>query len=67
MGSKSSFDLLLSLPPNMCDHLEDCEPAVAARAFATFDPPGQQLGSGGGTAYVLEQAWRDSGEASFFQ
>ena len=49
----------------MCGHLADCEPAVAERAFATFDPPGQQLGSGGGTAYVLEQAWRDSGIASF--
>ncbi len=65
MKNSSLFDLLLSLPPNMCGHLADCEPAVAERAFATFDPPGQQLGSGGGTAYVLEQAWRDSGEASF--
>ncbi len=65
MNSQKDFDLLLSLPPNMCGHLSDCEPAVAARAFSTFDPPGQQLGSGGGTAYVLEQAWRDSGETSF--
>ncbi len=40
---------------------------MAERAFTTFDPPGQQLGSGGGTAYVLEQAWRDSGLASFSQ
>jgi galactokinase/mevalonate kinase-like predicted kinase len=65
MKSQRPFDLLLSLPPNMCGHLSDCEPAVAQRAYATFDPPGQQLGSGGGTAYVLEQAWRDSGEPSF--
>ena len=65
MNNKVPFDLLLSLPPNMCGHLADCEPAVAERAFSTFDPPGKQLGSGGGTAYVLEQAWRDSGEASF--
>jgi galactokinase/mevalonate kinase-like predicted kinase len=65
MKSHTSFDLLLSLPPNMCGHLADCEPAVAARSFATFDPPGQQLGSGGGTAYVLEQAWRESGTESF--
>lgn len=65
MKSSDLFDLLLSLPPNMCGHLSDCEPAVAERAFATFDPPGQQLGSGGGTAYVLEQAWRDSGMPSF--
>jgi galactokinase/mevalonate kinase-like predicted kinase len=67
MNTSNSFDLLLSLPPNMCGHLAECEPAVAERAFATFDPPGQQLGSGGGTAYVLEQAWRDSGEPSFSQ
>lgn len=67
MNNKASFDLLLSLPPNMCGHLADCEAAVAEHAFSTFDPPGKQLGSGGGTAYVLEQAWRDSGEASFSQ
>ncbi|MEE9368523.1 MAG: bifunctional fucokinase/fucose-1-phosphate guanylyltransferase [Pontiella sp.] len=67
MKNSTPFDLLLSLPPNMCGQLADCEPAVAARAFSTFDPPGQQLGSGGGTAYVLEQAWRDSGEGSFSQ
>lgn len=65
MEKSSPFDLLLSLPPNMCEHLTECEPAVADRSFSTFDPPGQQLGSGGGTAYVLEQAWRDSGEPSF--
>ncbi|WP_372846259.1 bifunctional fucokinase/fucose-1-phosphate guanylyltransferase [Pontiella sp.] len=65
MKSYPSFDLLLSLPPNMCGQLPDCEPGVAARSFATFDPPGRQLGSGGGTAYVLEQAWRESGTESF--
>ena len=65
MKSQNRFDLLLSLPPNMCVHLAGCEPAVAHRAFATYDPPGRQLGSGGGTAYVLEQAWRASGEPSF--
>ncbi len=65
MKTPSNFDLLLSLPPNMCKHLSNCEPSVAQRSFATFDPPGRQLGSGGGTAYVLEQAWRASGEPSF--
>lgn len=38
---------------------------MAKRCFATYDPPGRQLGSGGGTAYVLEQAWRASGDESF--
>jgi galactokinase/mevalonate kinase-like predicted kinase len=50
-------ELLLSLPPNMCGSLAACHPDLAARCFATFDPPGSQLGSGGGTAYLLEQAW----------
>ncbi len=65
MKNESPFDRLLSLPPNMCAHLAACEPAVAQRSFATFDPPGRQLGSGGGTAYVLEQAWRASGDNTF--
>ncbi len=67
MKTSNPFDLLLSLPPNMCGSLVDCEPAVAERSFSTFDPPGRQLGSGGGTAYVLEQAWRDSGAETFDQ
>ncbi|MBC8206021.1 MAG: bifunctional fucokinase/L-fucose-1-P-guanylyltransferase [Kiritimatiellaeota bacterium] len=50
-------ELLLSLPPNMCGSLPVCDPELAARCFATFDPPGSQLGSGGGTAYLLEQGW----------
>lgn len=49
----------------MCGYLADCEPRVADHCFATFDPPGRQLGSGGGTAYVLEQAWRHAGASSF--
>jgi galactokinase/mevalonate kinase-like predicted kinase len=65
MSDAHHFDLLLSLPPNMCRRLTECEPEVAERAFATFDPPGGQLGSGGGTAYVLEQAWRAAGPLSF--
>ena len=51
----------------MCASLPDCDPELAARCFATFDPPGSQLGSGGGTAYLLEQGWRASGERNFFQ
>ena len=58
-------NLYLSLPPNMCGSFAECVPELAARCFATFDPPGSQLGSGGGTAYLLEQAWRASGEAGF--
>ena len=52
-----SPELLLSLPPVMCRQLADYQPDLAERAFATFDPPDAQLGSGGGTAHVLHQAW----------
>jgi len=58
-------DLLLSLPPDMCQSLPDCEPELAERCFATFDPPHSQLGSGGGTAYLLQQAWQSSGSECF--
>ena len=57
MNSKP--ELLLSLPPVMCQQLADYHPDLADRAFATFDPPGAQLGSGGGTAHVLHQAWKN--------
>ncbi len=51
----------------MCGSLSACDPELAARCFATFDPPGSQLGSGGGTAYLLEQAWKKSGQAGFYK
>ena len=57
MNSKP--ELLLSLPPVMCQQLADYHPDLSDRAFATFDPPGAQLGSGGGTAHVLHQAWKN--------
>ena len=53
-------ELLLSLPPVMCQQLADYHPELAGRAFATFDPPDAQLGSGGGTAHVLHQAWQNT-------
>lgn len=58
--NNTSPDLLVSLPPTMCQQLADYHPELAARAFATCDPPKTQLGSGGGTAHVLYQAWLDA-------
>ena len=49
----------------MSDALAACEPRLAERARAVFDPPDQQLGSGGGTAHAVHQAWRHSGVAPF--
>ena len=51
-------DRLLSVPPTMCEQFTQCEPGAAETCFVTCDPPGQQLGSGGGTAHVLAEAWR---------
>ena len=55
-----SPELLISLPPIMCQQLTDYDPQLAARAFATCDPAEAQLGSGGGTAHVLHQAWKQA-------
>ena len=61
----NAIDLLLSIPP------------AAVRAGAVFpayregpaciasDPPGSQLGSGGGTVHLLLTAWRASGIPAF--
>jgi hypothetical protein len=56
-------EILLSLPPIMCAQRAQCDPRRADAYFATCDPPAQQLGSGGGAAHVLHQAWRASGAA----
>ena len=50
-------ELLLSLPPRMCEQIAECESAIAKEAFFAHDPVDSQLGSGGGTAYLLQQAW----------
>ncbi|TWU41487.1 D-glycero-alpha-D-manno-heptose 7-phosphate kinase [Novipirellula aureliae] len=59
--------LLLSLPPQMVSQLEICHPDVARRSFSTSDPAETQLGSGGGTAHVLHQAWLHSDSDSLSQ
>ena len=55
-----SPELLLSLPPRICEQIADCEPEIAASAFYTHDPIDSQLGSGAGTAYLLHQAFLSS-------
>ena len=47
--------ILVSLPPAAARFGLDDLPAVA---YADSDPPGRQLGSGGGTAHLLCGAWR---------
>lgn len=45
---------LLSLPPNLVEFFYDIEKADRDEWFCTFDPIGSKLGSGGGTAWLLE-------------
>jgi hypothetical protein len=53
---------LLSLPANASAQFRRAEQSRYRDVFAASDPPDKQLGSGGGTAYILDQAWRHTGE-----
>ena len=53
-----SNELLLSLPASAASAFADIAPGRTDNVFATSDPPGTQLGSGGGTAHLLMEAWR---------
>lgn len=48
---------LLSLPPNLVDCFHDITGHSHDEWFCTNDPVGHKLGSGGGTAWLLEQAY----------
>ncbi len=52
---------LLTLPPRMAEEFERLEGRRRPAWFATSDPPGQSLGSGGGAANLLAEAWRATG------
>ena len=57
-------ELLLSLPPRMCEQIAECEPEIAEQAFFAHDPIDSQLGSGAGTAFLLHEAWLRSNQQS---
>ena len=48
--------ILLSLPPNLVDCFHDITGFSRQDYFCTCDPVGHRLGSGGGTAWLLQQA-----------
>ena len=51
---------LLSLPPNLVECFHDVEKVERSEWFCTSDPVGSKLGSGGGTAWLLDacrQEW----------
>ncbi|MBQ0057895.1 MAG: bifunctional fucokinase/L-fucose-1-P-guanylyltransferase [Bacteroidales bacterium] len=49
---------LLSLPPNLVDCFHDITGSSRDEWFCTNDPIGQKLGSGGGTAWTVQEARR---------
>ena len=56
-----AIETLLSVPPAALS--AHCR--ADSDVFATSAPPGRQLGSGGGTAHLLHEAWKASGVPSF--
>ena len=56
---------LLSLPPNLTEPFHDVTGLDAEDYFCTCDPVGHRLGSGGGTTWLLQEAWRCEKGISF--
>jgi galactokinase/mevalonate kinase-like predicted kinase len=57
---------LISLPPRMAAEFERLEKRPRPEWFASSDPPGRKLGSGGGTAHLLAEAWHETGGTAPF-
>ncbi|MBR6842174.1 MAG: bifunctional fucokinase/L-fucose-1-P-guanylyltransferase [Prevotella sp.] len=60
---------LLSLPPNLVEAFHEVTGLSPEEYFCTCDPVGHRLGSGGGTTWLLQEAYskefRSQGETSF--
>ena len=52
---------LLSLPPNLVEVFHEVTGLSREEYFCTCDPVGHRLGSGGGTAWLLQEACRADG------
>ena len=60
------MQFFLSLPPQMALQFEALENRRRPAWFAASDPAGGGLGSGGGTAHVLVEAWRGTAAGRSF-
>ena len=54
---------LLSLPPNLVGCFHEVTGLSREEYFCTCDPVGHRLGSGGGTAWLLQETWSEECEA----
>src|SRR6185295_14019057 len=61
-----SIQFLLTLPPAMSRDFESLGHRKRPQWFACSDSAGPPLGSGGGTANLLVEAWRATGRAQTF-
>jgi galactokinase/mevalonate kinase-like predicted kinase len=57
-ATEVSMQYLFTLPPRMAEGFQVLEGRRRPEWFAGYDPVGQPLGSGGGTANLLAEAWR---------
>ena len=57
---------LLSLPPNLVDTFAELEQKPLPEWVAASDPPQTKLGSAGGTANLLVEAWRKTADGQSF-
>ena len=56
---------LLSLPPNLVSVFHEVSGLSREEYFCTCDPIGHRLGSGGGTTWLLDEAFRAEGAGTF--
>ena len=60
-NGQCSMKKLLSLPPNLVEAFHEVTGLSREEYFCTCDPVGHRLGSGGGTAWLLQEACRAEG------
>jgi galactokinase/mevalonate kinase-like predicted kinase len=58
---------LLSLPESLTGHFHSIEGKPANEWFVASDPEGRALGSGGGTAWLLNQCWQSQSPGDSFE
>lgn len=58
---------LVSVPESAAPHFSSLAGVSADDWFATSDPSGSRVGSGGGSAWLLTECWRASGAGSTFR
>jgi len=66
MAAAATIQSLLTLPPRMAEAFEALSGRAQPEWFASCDPAGRPLGSGGGTAQLLAAAWRATGAGQSF-